>query len=336
MKLALVGEAWGEQEEKARVPFIGAAGQELTRMLEEAGIRRADCFITNVFNLHPEKNKIESLCVPKKEPHIESHPAIRPGKYPRAALTVELERLRRELLAERPNLVVALGGTATWAMLYDTRITKLRGSTTASSFLNGIKVLPTYHPAAILRQWHLRAVTILDLMKAARECEFPEVRRPERTVYVEPTLLDLEWFWNEHVLSASRIAFDIETKANQITCIGFATSRSIAINVPFVDPRTSSGSYWSSLEEELAAWSWVRRVLRCPIRKVAQNGLYDVHFLWRGYGICPVNFEDDSMLLHHSIHPESLKGLGFLGSVYTNEASWKLFNRPGTIKRDDE
>jgi hypothetical protein len=39
------------------------------------------------------------------------------------------------------------------------------------------------------------------------------------------------------------------------------------------------------------------------------------------------------MLLHHALQPESEKGLGFLGSVYTNEASWKLM-RTSTIKRD--
>jgi uracil-DNA glycosylase family 4 len=53
--IAIVGEAWGEQEERARAPFVGASGYELTRMLDEAGIRRADCFLTNVFNLRPEQ-----------------------------------------------------------------------------------------------------------------------------------------------------------------------------------------------------------------------------------------------------------------------------------------
>jgi hypothetical protein len=65
--------------------------------------------------------------------------------------------------------------------------------------------------------------------------------------------------------------------------------------------------------------------------------MYDLHFLWRGYGIPTVNCDDDTMLLHHSLQPESEKGLGFLGSVYTNEASWKLMRARGktTIKRDE-
>jgi hypothetical protein len=49
------------------------------------------------------------------------------------------------------------------------------------------------------------------------------------------------------------------------------------------------------------------------------------------------NMLHDTMLLHHSLFPEMLKGLGFLGSVYTNEQSWKLMSRPktDTEKRDE-
>ena len=78
-------------------------------------------------------------------------------------------------------------------------------------------------------------------------------------------------------------------------------------------------------------------VLSGPEPKVFQNGLYDISFLWRSYRIKTVNAEHDTMLLHHALHPESPKGLDFLGSVYTNHASWKLMRPRGkqTIKRDE-
>jgi hypothetical protein len=71
--------------------------------------------------------------------------------------------------------------------------------------------------------------------------------------------------------------------------------------------------------------------------KVAQNGLYDLSFLWRSYGITVRAFQHDTMLLHHALQPESEKSLGFLGSIYTGEASWKLMRARGktTIKRDE-
>jgi uracil-DNA glycosylase len=96
VNIAIVGEAWGEAEERERAPFVGAAGYELTRMLDEAGIRRADCFLTNVFNLRPgPKNDIETLCVPATGDKLMGWPAFRAGKYIRAEYGGELQRLYR-------------------------------------------------------------------------------------------------------------------------------------------------------------------------------------------------------------------------------------------------
>jgi hypothetical protein len=53
-------------------------------------------------------------------------------------------------------------------------------------------------------------------------------------------------------------------------------------------------------------------------------------------GLRPANVAEDTMLLHHSLFPELPKGLGFLGSIYTNEASWKLMHGlTDTEKRDE-
>jgi uracil-DNA glycosylase len=337
-KILICGEAWGAEEEKARAPFIGASGQELTRMLDEAGIRRADCYLTNVFNMRPENNDLENICVPKGQGSIEGMPALKAGKYPRAELRSELIRLHRELQETNSNVVLALGGTACWALLAVTGISKIRGTVTGSpgtiACRANQKVLPTYHPAAVLRDWSLRAVTVLDLAKAKRESEFPEIRRPERTVYIEPDLDNIDWFIFHHLMNAKMIAIDIETRGNQITCIGFAPSASVAITIPFVDERKPGNSYWPTLEQEAKAWKRVRAICASPAKKLFQNGLYDLNFMWT-YGIKVNNAGEDTMLLHHALQPESEKGLGFLGSVYSNEQSWKLLNRKTTtIKRD--
>lgn len=334
--LLIVGEAWGEYEERQRAPFAGPSGYELTRMLSEAGIHRADCYLTNCFNLRPRPtNDIENLC--QKERTDRS--PLKAGKYLRPEYEPELVRLYKEIRDVKPNLVLLLGGTATWAFTGNSGIGKVRGTVAqATQGVVGQKILPTYHPAAILREWSLRHVTVLDFTKAKREASFPELIRPKRTIYIEPSLTDIEWFINEHLTHADQITFDIETRGNQITCISFAPSPVVAISIPFCDPRRPGGSFWSTPEEEKMAWDFVRRVLALPQRKVAQNGLYDVTFLWLGYGIVVVNFSEDTMLLHHSLQPECEKGLGFLGSVYTNEASWKLMRARGkeqTIKRDN-
>lgn len=335
-KIALVGEAWGEAEERQRAPFVGAAGYELTNMLRQAGISRADCFLTNVFNLRPPANKIEAFCGPKTEA-IKGFPALVKSKYVHERYTPELERLGDELIAENPNIIVCLGNTPTWALLGKTGISKIRGTTFLSTHtVTGFKLLPTYHPAAVLRQWEIRPVTVLDLAKAYRESHFPEVRRPEREIWIEPTLEDIHEYRRTRLDVANRIGVDIETAGNQITCIGFAADRHSAIVIPFVDYRRTGKNYWPTEADERAAWAIVGDILSSPRpEKVFQNGLYDIAFLWRSVGIRVYGAGHDTMLLHHALQPESLKSLDFLGSVYTDEGAWKQMRKVQTIKKDD-
>lgn len=339
-KIALVGEAWGEQEERERMPFMGPAGWQLNSMLSEAGIHRHECFLTNTFNLRPQPtNKIDNLCASRKEVR-HALPPLSSGKYVRDEFLPELTRLYKELTEVSPNVVVCLGGTATWALLRDGRISKLRGSIAESVTVPGLKVLPTYHPSYILQGgYESRHVTVLDLCKARRESEYPEIRRPKRVVYTEPLLAELGWFEEKFILPAKRLSVDIETRGDYITCIGFAPSSGVALVLPFEDHRRTGRCYWGSPQAELEAWQWVKHILDLPIEKVFQNGLYDLHRLWRTYGIATRNAVHDTMLLSHALHPESPKGLAFLGSVYTNESSWKLnirLKHKGTIKKDDE
>ena len=70
------------------------------------------------------------------------------------------------------------------------------------------------------------------------------------------------------------------------------------------------------------------------IPKLFQNGLYDIAFLWRSYGIGVRGAVHDTMLAQHSLQPESLKGLAYLGSIYTDHGPWKSERKMPTIGRD--
>ena len=338
-KIALVGEAWGEHEERERAPFVGPAGWQLNTMLRDAGIVRAECYLTNVFNLRPKpSNKIENLCATRREVK-HALPPLSSGKYIRDEFLPELTRLYRELTEVNPNVIVALGGTAAWAILRDGRISKLRGAVASSPTLAGKKCLPTFHPSYILQgSYEARHVTVLDLKKALRESEYPDIRRPQRTILTEPSLDDLDVFAERYLRDARRLAVDIETRADRITCIGFAPARDLALVVPFEDLRRPGCHYWTSTMEEVMAWNWVKKVLAMPMEKVFQNGLFDMHRLWRTYGIPVTNPAHDTMLLHHALMPESPKGLDYLGSIYTDESAWKLgirLKHKETIKKED-
>jgi uracil-DNA glycosylase len=186
VKIALVGEAWGEKEEEAGAPFVGTSGWILDQMLSQAGISRSECLVTNCFNLRPRPNNdIKNLCGPKTT-GIPGMPQLQAGKYILAKYAPELERLYNEVAAIDPNIIIALGATAAWAFLHSSGIKSIRGSTTVTcdrvSDILGrqYKVLPTYHPAAVAREWSLRQVVIADLDKARRQSETATSNQPSR------------------------------------------------------------------------------------------------------------------------------------------------------------
>lgn len=361
--IVIVGEARGEYENRIGSSFVGPSGIELLRMLNEAGIialtsvdrdyindyyRRGDpkcidsiwrlhteLFRTNVFNIHPPGNKLEFFCGPKQD-GIASYPALLPSKYVRREFEPELDRLADEILACDPNLIIGLGNTALWALCGRTGVSKLRGTTHLTTHcVSGYKLLPTYHPAAVLREWSHRPTTVFDLIKAKREAEFHEIRRPNCEIWIEPTLEDIDVFNRTYVQGCGLLSVDIETSGQRVTALGYAPTADRAIVIPFDDFRTKGGNYWPTGADEAKAWSLIRSVLEDGnIPKLFHNGLYDVTYLWRAYGIGVMGCREDSMLLSHSLQPESLKGLGYLGSVYTDHGSWKTDHKVATIGRD--
>lgn len=337
--IAIVGEAWGVEEARLRQPFVGWTGRLLTEMLADAGIHRADCFLTNVFNLHPHGNEIRSLCTSSKENILPDYPALLTGsqKWVHRQYEAELQRLADELVEEDPNVIIATGNVPMWALLGKTGISKFRGYADITTHTaTGFKIIPVYHPSAVNRQIELRPTTVLDLAKALRESEYPDLRRPSRKIYIPETIEDLYEYERNFIQQAEALSVDIETVGRHITCIGFAPNTETALVVPFFDRRRKDKSYWPDGKDERLAWKFVRRVCATPIPKTFQNGLYDIAFLWRFGRIAVNGVADDTMLLHHALQPESLKGLGFLGSIYTNEGPWKEHRENVTTIKSDE
>ncbi len=359
-KVAFVGEAWGAEEETHARPFVGQSGREFARMLaeawnapelnvlaalptsqwlteREAWLTEYGVLLTNVFALRPQNNNLAHLCAGKEElPSDYYMPAVRnqAPRYVRPEYLPELSRLREELTVAKPNLVVALGGTASWALLGLSGIGSIRGAVTTAKLVEGLKTLPTYHPAGVLYQWGIRGTVIADLVKAQSEMLHPEIRRPKRQIIVAPTLEELDALVPQILSEAKILSIDIETLKGQIRCVGFAWKRDQSLVIPLI--RDLRGNhYWPNEASELRAWKHIRSLCEAGVPKLFQNGLFDLQYLTRA-GIVVKNCSHDTMLLHHVMYPELPKGLGFLGSVYTNEQAWKLMRRHGEeLKRDE-
>jgi uracil-DNA glycosylase len=331
VRIVVVGDVWNTEDAEARAPFTGAGGRLLHGMFRQVGIDKNDCFFTNVFNHQPQpSNDLKNLCGAKAD-GIPGYPSLTAGKYVLAKYKKELDRLHTEIQAVKPNLILALGTAACWALGVDYRLSKVRGAATQSRFG---KVFPTYHPNMMFRDWSLRPVLLADLAKAAKEADFPEVRRPAREIWIEPELYDLKLFADKYLIDCPNLSIDIETSGNYITCIGFAPNTKVALVVPFI--KHNGKPYWEEPDDELWVWTWVKTQCRQAKHVTGQNFLYDCHRLWRTYGITVPGMADDTMLLHHALYPELEKGLGFLGSVYTNEARWKFMRNKDTLKKEDE
>lgn len=374
--IALIGEAWGAEEEKVRHAFVGASGRELARMLHAAGVAPAlphkypspfemvdywrmcrdthGIHIFNVYNDRPARNDFEAMfLVPRDQADFNiSLMPIKKGLYIGTKLAPYIIELRDLLAAVRPNITICLGNIACMAVLGEARITAIRGTLSTSRFCNDIKVLPTYHPAHILRNWPLRVIAVGDLQKAGFQAGFPEIRLQERWITVQPSLQEIkDWL----AVPASRYTVDIEsgqalfTKAEkknmtkqqlrilgeQISMVGFARDRHHALVIPFMTRNKPNLHYWEFPEHEVLALQLVQEALAKPIPKTFQNGMYDIP-MFLTYGLVPSMCEDDTMLLQHSLFPEQMKGLGFLASVYADAPAWKsMYSQGETLKKDD-
>jgi len=136
----LLGEAPGREEDIQGRPFVGRAGKFLDLALEEAGLSREDVFITSVVKCRPENNR-----KPKKG-EVET---CMPYTY-------------RQIRVIKPRVIVPLGNVALEALTGKRGISRLRGKP-----IPGERVLlPTYHPAAVLRNRNLWDYLVEDLKKA--------------------------------------------------------------------------------------------------------------------------------------------------------------------------
>jgi uracil-DNA glycosylase family 4 len=126
-ELVFVGEGPGEQEDLQGVPFVGPAGELLTKMINAMGFNRDEVYICNVVKCRPPGNR---------NPEPDEIAACEPF-------------LRSQLLALQPKVIVALGKFAAQTLLRDsTPITRMRGNWRE---YQGVKLMPTFHPAYLLR-----------------------------------------------------------------------------------------------------------------------------------------------------------------------------------------
>jgi DNA polymerase len=328
----IVGEAPGVEEDRIGLPFQGTSGQELNRMLSEAGIARNECFLTNVCRVRPANNDINLFFAKytKDRKYVTPNHKLFRNRYCLPPIIDGCNLLYSEIQMVKPQVIIALGNTPLWALTGITGITKWRGSMLYSSDAGPVtKVIPTYHPAAVLREWSWRPTAVQDFRRAARFRNGAPYPKPPWRFIVRPDfpttlriLLGLLSRLNgtgqgwETFPETIRLSFDLETRAGHIACAGLSWTLNDAICIPFMCVETRDG-YWNADHEGEIVWLLKQILTHKNAQVVGQNILYDSQYTWRHWHFVP-NVSQDCMISQHSIFSDLPKSLAFQASMYCN------------------
>lgn len=236
-------------------------------------------------------------------------------------------RLTDILSRNKPKVIVAFGQDVINVLDIDEKVGKCRGSVYKYNFgKSEIFIVPTYDYRGLKKPDRMFAeesiekgiYTAYDLARANEVYE-NGWEFPKENFILEPTVEDVEWFTEEAIKNDWLLGCDLEGTGLDVQIVdivmhGFAWSENDAIVIP---ERTDDGKlYWSRSD-----WPRVQRCLNRiykHCRQMYQNGVgYDVPLITnRGWNIDLNKFEHDTMVLHHSLHPESPHNIGFISSIY--------------------
>lgn len=309
-RIFIVGEGPGLKEDVYGQPFVGPAGSLLKKLMQQAGLDYRTVFFSNTVR-----------CLPKgttkvvREPSYEEIDACAPY-------------LEEEIAAIKPTVIVPAGNTALRYIMgaKNLNISRQRGLEIWSEKYN-CKIMPIFHPAAILRNPKYENVTMQDILRikaSAQSSGLSVTGIGKYEVADTPEKLDKLF---HHLETEPVIAFDIETTGldwldSQIISIGFSWEERTGWTLPLLNTK-------KTLEEPITRF-WddatyasicdrLRKAMAKPSLKVAHNSKFDLkHMIHHGFPVANANF--DTMLAHHLIdeNAENLHGLKDLAWVYTD------------------
>lgn len=305
-RLAIIGEAPGEDEEAYGIPFVGASGRLLDEVLQSCGIDRTQCFIGNVCQFRPPNNKI-------------------------AFWGYDDERVvngRAELLAQlagwQPNCVLCLGNTPMWALTGHPF--GVKGSTHSISdyacFITpttlvdrSLKLVGSYHPAFILREYTNKVFLQFATRRAREEAISPTLTLPSRNFDLDlPAYSVVEQL--DSWPAGLQASIDIEGGLDGWLCLSCVPQPDLGFIVYFANySPTDQGKVYRAVS---------RFLYRADIPKVLQNSLYEGFVLQYGFNIIVRNVAQDTMLKWWEIYSELPKGLDTIASICTREPQWKF------------
>ena len=323
-EIMFVGEAISYAEEYENRPFAKDSGFELANLLKPFDFSLHDAYLTNVIRHRPPQRPRGQgvdlsawVTWTKKESKDKTFMF---GAYVSTQMLEHISHLKREIEIVKPRMIVALGNTALWALTGKRGINDWRGSQLwlqLPGCSHTCKVIPTFHPAHVLRFSELRRIVKRDLKRAFDWMQIEGDGAPDWQFTIRPSFQQTSDFFAAQQTRLKqgpvKFAVDIETRSKQIACVGIATSRLEAICIPIMCAERREG-YWS-FEEELVVIEMLRDLLTHPnARIIGQNFHYDDFYFTSCWGF-RCNTYSDTMIRWHVLLNCLEKRLSFLCSL---------------------
>lgn len=303
--IAVVGEHPGEREVKQRMPFVGGSGGLLWAALKNIHIGRNDVYSTNVV-----KRQVQ---LPSK--YSKSTPISNSEKdYWKHILLWELSQL--------PNLkfVILLGNAALEAVTGNKGIMSWRGSVIDVQVgERTVRCICCYNPAFVLREPKQEITFRFDIGKVALVTAGKYVK-PDIHAIINPTAQEAcEWI-DDMQYGKLPVSIDIETGANETSCIGLTNKVDEGMCIPF---RTLRDNFYTRDEEIVVRKRAQKLFSDKSVQFVAQNGVFDHAWLWYKDRLRLHGVWFDTLLAHHTLYSQLPHNLGFLTAQYTFHPYYK-------------
>jgi len=320
-KLMIVADYPSKADVENGRPFSGFDGVILDNFLREAGISRADTYLTHVLKIRPDVSTAKRL--------NRSH----------ALVEHYTPQLVTEIRTIKPNVILTLGELPLNLLTNKVKIQYQRGSILQT--VDGAnKVVPTYHPNKLVRiegedssvfQYSARVYIQQDFVRAVEESRSPEYRIPHRDLLIAKNSLDV---WRYINANKGLLSVDIESLHCICSCVAIANNSHSALCLPLRNRYSPRNPQGMSDRELVAIWKMLAGIMRDPnVKKIGQNFKFDQEKLAH-LRIRTENLAYDTMLMAHTLHPELPQNLAWLTSVYTREPYYKDEGKEFDIKKD--
>lgn len=297
----VIGRDPGEEEDKIGRPFVGRSGKLLEELLQAAGLKREDVFISNICKCRPPGNR----------PHTSEE---------RTACRVYLDQ---EIAAVQPKVIIVLGGDALEAITGQTQVMKLAGQTI--NFKNDkidCQVFVSVHPSYILRNdsYKERAIKHFEDFGRLLRGEDSIKSSPVKYVYVQTIEQVRKLIVKMH--QQKFIVFDTETTGfdflhDKILCFSFSWKENTAVVLPLLGYKQAA--IWPEQDYNEIITSLQNLFANPNIEWCAQNISFDAKFM-KTYNMEIVGPIHDTMILQTLCDENAvdLKGLKDMAKLYTD------------------